>query len=352
LLKNEGQLLPLNKNIKNIAVIGPNAEERKQLICRYGPANAPVITVVEGIRKMLPESNIVYKKGCEIIDEHYPESELFAFPYSTKEKEMMDEALEAANQSDMVILVCGGSEMTVREDKSRTDLNLPGRQNDLVQAMKETGKPVVLVLLDGRASSINYAAAHIPAIVHGWFSGEFSGQAIAEVLFGDYNPGGKLAVTFPKSVGQIPFAFPFKPGSDVKNNNSIWGALYPFGFGLSYTTFEYENLKISPQQQTPEGNITVSCTVKNTGQRVGDEVVQLYLNDEYSSVTTYTKVLRGFDRITLSPGESQDISFTLTPQDLGLWDINNQFTVEPGRFHIMVGSSSADIRLAGSFEIK
>lgn len=351
LLKNENGLLPLNKQIRNVAVIGPNATEHKYLICRYGPANAPMITVEEGIRRILPDAKVVCEKGCEIFDPHFPESELMEFPYTEEETALMNRAVEAARQADVVILVCGGSEKTVREDKSRTDLNLPGRQNDLIRAVEQTGKPVVLVLLDGRASTINYADKHIPAIVHAWFPGEFCGQAVAEVLFGDYNPAGRLAVTFPKSVGQVPFAFPFKPGSDVAASASVYGALYPFGHGLSYTTFEYGNLQITPEKQGVQGNVTVRCTVTNSGKRAGDEVVQLYLHDEYSSVITYTKVLRGFERITLQPGESKEVSFTLTPQDLGLWDINNRFTVEPGTFAVMIGASSTDIRLNGKFEI-
>lgn len=351
LLKNENNLLPLNKEIKNVAIIGPNANEHKDLICRYGPANAPMITVEQGIRQMLPDANVTCEKGCEIIDPNFPESELLDFPYTQEETDLMNRAVESARKSDVVILVCGGSEKTVREDKSRTDLNLPGRQNDLIKAVQETGKPVVLVLLDGRASTINYANKYLPAIIHAWFPGEFCGQAVADVLWGDYNPGGRLAVTFPKSVGQVPFAFPFKPGSDVQASASVYGALYPFGYGLSYTTFAYKDLRITPDKQGTQGNVTISCTVTNSGKRAGDEVAQLYLHDEYSSVTTYTKVLRGFERITLQPGESKEVRFTLTPQDLGLWDINNNFTVEPGTFAVMIGASSTDIRLNGKFEI-
>ena len=351
LLKNENNILPLNKDIKNIAVIGPNADEHKNLICRYGPANAPMITVQQAIRNMLPDANVIYEKGCEIIDPNFPESELIEFPYTQEETDMMNQALEAARNAEVVILVCGGSEKTVREDKSRTDLNLPGRQNDLIKAIHNLGKPTILVLLDGRAATINYADKHIPAILHAWFPGEFCGQAVTEALFGDYNPGGKLPVTFPKSIGQIPFAFPFKPGSDVKASASISGALYPFGHGLSYTSFQYDDLKISPDKQGTQGKITVSLKVTNTGKVAGDEVVQLYIHDEYSSVTTYTKALRGFERITLPPGASQVINFTLTPQDLGLWDINNNFTVEPGTFTVMIGASSEDIRLKGQFEM-
>lgn len=352
LLKNENQALPLSKSVRSVAVIGPNADEYKQLICRYGPANPPLKTVYQGIREMLPDAEVLYEKGCDIVDPHFPQSELLDFPKTAEETRMMDAAVAAAQKAEVVILVLGGNELTVREDCSRTSLDLPGRQEELLKAVCATGKPVVLVMLDGRASTINYAQAYVPAILHAWFPGEFCGQAVAEALFGDYNPGGKLAVTFPKSVGQIPFAFPFKPGSDVKASTSVYGALYPFGYGLSYTSFAYSNLTLTPLRQGPQGEVTVTCTVKNTGKVKGDEVVQLYLRDEVSSVTTYTKVLRGFERITLQPGEEQTVRFTLRPQDLGLWDKNMNFTVEPGRFKVMIGASSQDIRLEGEFEIQ
>ena len=347
LLKNEMNLLPLSKSLRSIAVIGPNADERTQLICRYGPANAPIKTVYQGIKERLPHTEVIYRKGCDIIDPHFPESEVLDFPKTTEEARLMEEAIHA----EVVVMVLGGNELTVREDRSRTSLNLPGRQEELLKAVCATGKPVVLVLLDGRASSINYAAAHVPAILHAWFPGEFCGQAVAEALFGDYNPGGRLAVTFPKSVGQIPFAFPFKPGSDESSSTSVYGVLYPFGHGLSYTTFSYGDLKISPLRQGVQGDINISCKIKNTGKIKGDEVVQLYLRDEVSSVTTYTKVLRGFERISLEAGEEQMVHFRLRPQDLGLWDKNMNFRVEPGKFKVMIGSSSTDIRLHGRFEI-
>lgn len=343
LLKNETHLLPLSKSIRSIAVIGPNADEQTQLICRYGPANAPIKTVYQGIKELLPHAEVIYKKGCDIIDPH--------FPKTAEEVRLMEEAIRAAKQAEVVVMVLGGNELTVREDRSRTSLNLPGRQEELLKAVCATGKPVILVMLDGRASSINYAAAHVPAILHAWFPGEFCGQAVAEALFGDYNPGGRLAVTFPKSVGQIPFAFPFKPGSDESSSTSVYGALYPFGHGLSYTTFTYSDLHISPSHQGVQGDIHVSCKIKNTGKIKGDEVVQLYLRDEISSVTTYTKVLRGFERISLEAGEEQTVHFRLRPQDLGLWDKNMNFRVEPGSFKVMLGASSTDIRLHGQFEI-
>ena len=351
LLKNETHLLPLSKSVRSIAVIGPNADEQTQLICRYGPANAPTKTVYQGIKELLPHAEVIYKKGCDIIDPHFPESEILDFPKTAEEVRLMEEAIRAAKQAEVVVMVLGGNELTVREDRSRTSLNLPGRQEELLKAVCATGKPVILVMLDGRASSINYAAAHVPAILHAWFPREFCGQAVAEALFGDYNPGGRLAVTFPKSVGQIPFAFPFKPGSDESSSTSVYGALYPFGHGLSYTTFTYSDLHISPSYQGVQGDIHVSCKIKNTGKIKGDEVVQLYLRDEISSVTTYTKVLRGFERISLEAGEEQTVHFRLRPQDLGLWDKNMNFRVEPGSFKVMLGASSTDIRLHGQFEI-
>lgn len=352
LLKNEGGILPLSRSLKRVAVIGPNADERHNLICRYGPANAPIKTVYEGIKEYLPEADVRYAKGADIIDKHFPESELYDVPLDADEKAMLDEAVALARSSEVAILVLGGNEKTVREEYSRTDLDLCGRQEELLRAVCATGTPVILVLVDGRAATINWAARYVPGIVHAWFPGEFMGQAVAKVLFGEYNPGGKLAVTFPKTVGQVPFAFPFKPGSDSKGFVRVDGPLYPFGYGLSYTTFAYSDLRIKNPVTGVQGSVGLSCRVKNTGGVAGDEVVQLYLRDEVSSVTTYVKVLRGFERIHLEPGEEKEVRFTLTPQDLGLWNRNNRFVVEPGMFTVMVGSSSEDIRLKGQFEVK
>ena len=352
LLKNEGGILPLSRSLKRVAVIGPNADERHNLICRYGPANAPIKTVYEGIKEYLPEADVRYAKGADIIDKHFPESELYDVPLDADEQAMIDEAVALARSSEVAILVLGGNEKTVREEYSRTDLDLCGRQEELLRAVCATGTPVILVLVDGRAATINWAARYVPGIVHAWFPGEFMGQAVAKVLFGEYNPGGKLAVTFPKTVGQVPFAFPFKPGSDSKGFVRVDGPLYPFGYGLSYTTFAYSDLRIKNPVTGVQGSVGLSCRVKNTGGVAGDEVVQLYLRDEVSSVTTYVKVLRGFERIHLEPGEEKEVRFTLTPQDLGLWNRDNRFVVEPGMFTVMVGSSSEDIRLKGQFEVK
>lgn len=351
LLKNENNALPLSKNVNKIAVIGPNADEIEDHICRYGPANAPITSVYQGLKSYLPKADVKYAKGCDIIDKHFPESELYNVPLDANEQRMIDEAVELARESDVTILVLGGSEKTVREEYSRSDLNLIGRQEQLMKAVHATGKPVVLVLLDGRAATINWADKYMPAIVHAWFPGEFTGQAVSQVLFGDYNPGGKLAVTFPKAVGQIPFAFPFKPGADSKGKVRVDGALYPFGYGLSYTNFEYSNLELSDKQIGLKGEIAVSCKIKNTGKVDGDEIVQLYIKDNKSSVTTYEKSLRGFERLHLKAGEEKTVEFMLSSHDLSLWDKHNEFVVEPGTFTVMVGASSEDVRLKNSFEV-
>ena len=219
----------------------------------------------------------------------------------------------------------------------------------MLKAVFETDTPVIVVLLNGRPMTINWTNKYIPAIVEAWFPGEFTGQAIAEVLFGVYNPGGKLPITFPKSVGQILYAFPFKPGARNRGKARVAGALFPFGHGLSYTSFEYSDLKISPEKNGLGGSFEIRGTVKNTGNVHGDEVVQLYINDVVSSVTTFEKVLRGFERIALEPGEQKTVTFQLNPSDLSLYNRNMEFVTEPGKFEVFVGSSSEDIRLEGSF---
>jgi len=206
-------------------------------------------------------------------------------------------------------------------------------------------------LINGRPVSINWADKYVPGIIEAWFPGAQGGIAIADVLFGDYNPGGKLTITFPKTVGQIPYNFPTKPGAQGEGEKTrVKGALYYFGYGLSYTTFAYSDLKISPAKPKITDNVTVTVDVQNTGSRAGDEVVQLYTRDMVSSVTTYEKNLRGFERISLQPGEKKTVTFSLTPDDLSLWDLNMHFVEEPGVFSVMVGSSSEDIRLTGQFE--
>jgi beta-glucosidase len=354
LLKNDKNVLPLSKQIKSIAVIGPNADDQSLTWYRYGPSAVESVTVLQGIKKVLGDSvQVNYAKGCEVVDERWPESEVLPEPLTNQEKGGIDAAVAAARNSDVAIVVLGDSARTVGESASRTSLDLPGRQLDLVQAVQATGKPVVVVLLNGRPMSINWVDKNVPAIIEGWFPGVHGGTAIAEVLFGDYNPGGKLTMTFPKTAGQIPFNFPTKPNAQWEGEKSrVNGALYYFGHGLSYTTFEYSNLRVEPLQQKTSGEVKVTVDVKNTGGREGVEVVQLYTRDVVSSVTTYEKNLRGFERVSLKPGETKTVTFKLGFADLALWNREMKFVVEPGTFRVMVGSSSEDIRMKSEFEIE
>lgn len=363
LLKNESELLPLDINqIKRIAVCGPNADEEGYALTHYGPLAVDVTTVLEGIQaKVESRAEVVYTKGCELVDAHWPESELIDYPLTAEEQAEIDRAVENARQSDVAVVVLGGGQRTCGENKSRSSLDLPGRQLQLLQAVQATGKPVVLILINGRPLSINWADKFVPAILEAWYPGSKGGTALADILFGDYNPGGKLTVTFPKSVGQIPFNFPCKPSSQVDggqnmgpdgNMTRVNGALYPFGYGLSYTTFEYSDLEISPKVITPNERVQVSLKVTNTGKRAGDEVVQLYTRDVISSVTTYEKNLAGFERIHLRPGETQTVTFTLDRKHLELLNADMKWVVEPGEFSIMAGASSEDIRLSGMLQVE
>jgi beta-glucosidase len=297
-------------------------------------------------------TNVTYVKGCDIIDATWPESEIIETPLTDKEQADINAAVEQAKKSDVVIAVVGEDVDQVGESLSRTGLNLPGRQLKLVQALQGTGKPVVMVMINGQPLTINWENKYVPAILEAWFPGPQSGQVIAETLFGENNPGGKLPITFPKTVGQIEFNFPFKPGSQASQrgenswgNTSVNGALYPFGYGLSYTTFAYSNLQVSPENEHAQGDVHVTVDVTNTGQRKGDDVVELFLKQEVSSVTTYEFDLRGFDRIPLNPGEKKTVSFILHPDDLAILDKNMNWTVEPGKFEVMIGHSSQDIKL-------
>lgn len=353
LLKNENNVLPLSKQIKAIAVIGPNADDQSLTQYRYGPSAVPSDTIRHGVQSLLGSYvKVNYAKGCEIVNEHWPETEVLPEPLTKDEQRLIDEAVAATKSSEVAIVVLGDSARTVGESASRTSLDLPGRQLELVQAVHAVGKPVVVVLLNGRPLSINWINKYVPGIIEGWFPGAQGGTAIAEILFGDYNPSGKLTMTFPKTVGQIPYNFPTKPNAQWEGEKSrVNGALYYFGHGLSYTKFTYSNLKISPTKQKATGDVRVTLDVQNTGAREGVEVVQLYTRDLVSSVTTYEKNLRGFQRVNLKPGETKTITFTLTPVDLSLWNRVMRFVVEPGMFRVMVGSSSEDIRLTGDFEV-
>lgn len=355
LLKNDNKTLPLDiDKVKTISVCGPNADEEGYALTHYGPLAVDVTTVLEGIKeKVAGKAEVLYTKGCDLVDANWPESEIIDYPLTADEKKEIDIAVENALKSDVAVVVLGGGQRTCGENKSRTSLELPGRQLQLLQAVQATGKPVVLVLINGRPLSVNWADKFVPAILEAWYPGSKGGTAIADVLFGDYNPGGKLTVTFPKTVGQIPFNFPAKPASQVDggknpgpdgNMSRVNGALYPFGYGLSYTTFEYSDIQISPMVITPNETATVTLKVTNTGDMAGDEVVQLYTRDVLSSVTTYEKNLAGFERVHLQPGETKEVKFTIDRKHLELLDADMKWVVEPGEFVVMAGSSSEDIR--------
>lgn len=363
LLKNEDGLLPLDiDSIRCISVCGPNADDASYALTHYGPLAVEVTSVLQGLKdKLAGRAEVLYAKGCDLVDARWPESEILPEPLAEDEQAEIDKAVENARRSDVSVVVLGENSRTCGENKSRTSLDLPGRQLDLLKAVHAVGKPVILVLISGRPNSINWADRHVSAILEAWYPGSQGGTAIADVIFGDYNPGGKLTVTFPKTAGQIPFNFPAKPSSQIDggmtpgpdgNASRVNGALYPFGYGLSYTSFEYTDLRLSSDVITPYQDLAVSVKVTNTGDLAGDEVVQLYVRDIISSATAYEKVLRGFERVHLQPGETREVVFSLVPDDLAsFYGAVGRRVVEPGEFRIMTGASSEDIRLSDTLTV-
>lgn len=349
LLKNDG-ILPISKGVKTIAVIGPSADSTKNLHGDYsytshiaGVADGVrTVTVLEGIKnKVSSGTTVLYAKGCELSDES---------------REGFKEALDIASRSDVIIAVMGENSGLFKrgisgEGNDRIDLKLPGVQEELLKALKEVGKPIVLVLVNGRPLSIKWEKENIPAILEVWYPGEEGGNAIADVIFGDYNPGGKLPISFPKDVGQIPVYYNRKPSAFSEYLTTDTKPLFPFGHGLSYTTFEYSELKIIPENVMPGGYIDISFKVRNTGNIDGDEVVQLYIHDEWASVERPIKELKGFKRIHLKAREEKKVTFRLFTDQLAFYDEVMRFVVEAGTFEVMVGSSSEDIRLTGKFEV-
>ncbi|ACU04484.1 glycoside hydrolase family 3 N-terminal domain-containing protein [Pedobacter heparinus] len=354
LLKNNNQILPLSRSLKKIAVIGPNAADNDYAHTHYGPLQSKSTNILEGIRNKIGADKVWYAKGCELVDKNWPESEIFPEDPDATAIALIEDAVNTAMKADVAIVVLGGNTKTAGENKSRTTLELPGFQLNLIKAIQKTGKPVVAVMIGTQPMGINWIDKYIDGIVYAGYPGVKGGIAVADVLFGDYNPGGKLTLTFPKSVGQLPLNFPSKPNAQTDEGElaKIKGLLYPFGFGLSYTTFAYSNLKISPIEQEKDGNISISVDITNTAKLEGDEIVQLYIRDVLSTVTTYEKILRGFERISLKPNETKTLKFTLFPDDLKLWNREMQHVIEPGTFKVMIGASSEDIRLTGSFNIK
>ena len=348
LLKNDKGLLPLRKSIKSVAVIGPLANDRKDPLGPWSCMGNPkdVVTVLDGIKSTVsPRTKVLYSKGCEIERT------------STKG---FEDAVNKAKESEVVIVVVGESKDMSGEAASRSSLDLPGVQEELVKAVYETGVPVVEVLMNGRPLSISWSSKHLPAILETWFLGIQAGNAIADTLFGNYNPSGKLPVTFPRTVGQVPIYYNHKntgrPPTAARDTSKYIDVphtpLFPFGHGLSYTRFKYSNLRVRHKGTRAAEKFEISMDVENVGDRKGDEIVQLYLRDVVASVTRPVKELKGFKRITLTPGEKKTVSFTLTKELLSFIGRDMKRIVEPGIFMVMVGRSSEDIQLTGSFEVE
>jgi beta-glucosidase len=357
LLKNERNLLPLKKNLKSIAVIGPDAENLMNQLGDYSPHKVlqHVVSILEGIKnKAGHETKVVAVKGCGVWG---------------NDKSGFAEATRAAKSADVAIVVVGenqGQNDVDEQKDSPTDgeghdvasLDLTGVQEDLIRAVYETGTPTVVLLVNGRPLSTRWTAEHVPAIVEAWRPGERGGEAVADVLFGDYNPSGRLAITIPRHVGQLPAYYNYKPAKAYWIRGEKRGyvdmpatPLYPFGYGLSYTRYEYSNLRIDPPQIHSEGMAHVSLEVKNTGDRAGTDTVQLYIHETASPVATPIKQLRGFERVDLKPGETKNVTLTLTPEDLQLLDRDMHWRVVPGDFEIMVGRSSEDLPLKGVLKV-
>jgi beta-glucosidase len=354
LLKNDNNLLPLDlKKLKTIAVIGPNAADVHLGGYSRDPGPGNQISILDGIRKRVGDSaKVLYAEGCKITTgkqgwSAWYENKVMQ-PDANADAEGIRAAAAVARQADVAIVVVGENESTNREAWSeqhlgdRDSLDLLGSQQALIQAIVETGKPVVVLLINGRPLSINYVKEHVPAILEGWYLGEQGGTAAAKVLFGDVNPGGKLPITFPRTVGQLPDFYNHKPS---RNRSYLFDSrepLFPFGYGLSYTQFRFENVRVEPKTILPGGSAKVSVDITNTGSRAGDEVAQLYFHQRVASITRPVKQLRGFKRVSLEPGQKITVDFTLTPEDLSLIDVNMNRVVEPGTFDLMVGANSAD----------
>ncbi|MBD3265189.1 beta-glucosidase, partial [bacterium] len=355
LLKNEGDVLPLDpSSMRSIAVIGPNADHEKNQLGDYTSlaVTQDIVTVLDGLRAAAPDHvNIEYVKGCNVVGDDVNE---------------IEKARQAAKDADVAIVVLGenewraeGKKGTVGEAYDAATLALTGLQPQLVQAVHATGVPTVVVLINGRPLATRWVSAHVPAIMEAWIPGEKGGTAIAEVLFGEYNPSGHLPITVPRHAGQLPVYYNYPPSKKYWLENA-WGnpyvdmdptPLYVFGHGLSYTEFAYSDLEITPAKTGPGGTVQVSVTVKNTGNRAGTDTVQLYLNDPISTVTTPVKELKGFQKVFLKPGESQRVEFVLGPDHLALVNRYLERVVEPGEFTVMVGHDSDDLPLTGTFQI-
>ena len=353
LLKNENGLLPLIGSHKNIAVIGPLAKSKIDMLGFWNvqwPDNEDVVTLYEGLEKAVNgKATLLYAKGCEVNDTSHAG---------------FNEALQVAAQADIVIVSVGEKRDMSGEAKSRSDIELPGVQEELIKALHATGKPVVVIINAGRPLVFNWTADHAQAILYTWWLGSEAGNAIANVLFGHYNPSAKLPMTFPRSAGQIPIYYNYyNTGRPAPENDSmriytsgyidlVKSPKFPFGFGLSYTSYKYDNLKLSSRVMKTGQPLQVSFTLTNTGKYSGEEVVQLYLKDEFASVVRPVKELKDFKKLMLKPGESKTVSFIIDREKLSFYNKDLKWTAEPGSFELMIGSSSTDIRLKEKFELK
>jgi len=349
LLKNQNNLLPLDKTkYKRIAVIGPNAADVH--LGGYSGNPGRGVSILQGIKdKVGSSSEVLYAEGCKITEtlpDWNADKVVLGDPKLNAVR--IQEAVKVARKADVVILVLGENEQTSREawavdhPGDRDSLDLLGSQDELVKQIQALGKPVVVFLLHGRPNSINYIAENVPAILDGWYLGQEGGTAAADVLFGDYNPGGKLPITVPRTVGQLPDYYYQKPSARREYLGTTPAPLFPFGWGLSYSTFKFGNLHVTPETIGPEGKAEVAVDVTNSSHVAGDEVVQLYIRDEVSSVTRPIEELRGFQRVNLAPGETKTVKFSLGPDDLSFWNLDMHRIVEPGAFKIMIGGNSVE----------
>jgi len=348
LLKNEKNLVPLDlSKLKSIAVIGPNAN--RLLLGGYSGMPKQNVTVLAGIKARAGDDvEVLYAEGCKITANGSWQQDEVLPGNPEEDRRQIDEAIEVATKAEVIVLALGGNEQTSREAWSlkhmgdRASLDLVGRQQELVDAMLGTGRPVIVFLFNGRPLAINEIARSVPVIFECWYLGQECGRAVAEVLFGDYNPGGKLPINIPRSVGHLPVFYNHKPSA---RRGYLWddaSPLFPFGFGLSYTTFAFEKVRLAKKRIRRTGATQVLVDVTNTGQREGTEVVQMYIRDRVSSVTRPVKELKGFKKITLQPGEKQTVALDITPELLAFYDVHMKYVVEPGEFEILIGNSSRD----------
>jgi beta-glucosidase len=352
LLKNEGQVLPLDTSkLKTIAVIGPNAN--RTLLGGYSGVPRQEITVLEGIKARAGKGvKVLHSEGCKITIGGSWNQDVVTPSDPEEDRRQIAEAVKVAKKADVIVLAIGENEQTSREAWSlvhmgdRTNLNLIGRQQALVDACAATGKPLVVLLFNGRPLSVTQVSEQASALLECWYLGQETGRAVAEVLFGDVNPGGKLPITIPRSVGHVPAFYNHRPSARRGYLFDDVSPLYAFGYGLSYTKFEVSNVRLEKTRIAKNGRTRVLCEVKNTGKRAGSEVVQMYIRDLVSSATRPVKELKGFRRVSLQPGEEVTVALEITPDQLAFWNVDMKYVVEPGGFSILVGTSSRDCDLA------